>query len=148
MEKSVFIELANNQEKSKCQLVFIGKELEMKTIERILKPAILKIDKTKMKKIKIRILTVSDPASKDVYEDLSGEEIRKVVDNYTFDNCDFRYCLVPDEGDLILEKLIVLSDDENYSLIFTTGVKGPALRDIRPEATEKACQKMLSVLAN
>lgn len=115
----------------------------MKTIERILKPATLKIDKTKIKKIKIRILTVSDLASKGVYEDLSGEEIKKVVDN-----CDFRYCLVPDEGDLILEKLIVLSDDENCSLIFTTGVKGPALRDIRPEATEKACQKMLSVLAN
>lgn len=46
--KSVVIELANNQDKIKSQLVFIGKELEFKTIERILKPAVAKIDKLQL----------------------------------------------------------------------------------------------------
>ncbi|WP_444660237.1 CobW family GTP-binding protein [Flavobacterium columnare] len=46
--KSVVIELATNQDKIKGQLVFIGKELELKTIERILKPAVAKIDKLQL----------------------------------------------------------------------------------------------------
>jgi molybdopterin adenylyltransferase len=96
-----------------------------------------------MEKIKIGILTVSDRASQGIYEDISGLEIRKVVDSYTNDSCDFSYLIVPDEEELILEKLIHLSDVEKCCLIFTTGGTGPALRDVTPEATEKACQKML-----
>lgn len=96
-----------------------------------------------MTQTKIGILTVSDRASQGVYEDLSGQEIRKVVDHYTNDSCDFAYLIIPDEEDLILEKLIYLADIENCSLVFTTGGTGPALRDVTPEATEKACQKML-----
>jgi molybdopterin adenylyltransferase len=96
-----------------------------------------------MEKIKIGILTVSDRASQGIYEDISGLEIRKVVANYTNDSCDFSYWIVPDEEEQILEKLIHLSDIEKCCLIFTTGGTGPALRDVTPEATEKACQKML-----
>ncbi|MFA9193174.1 molybdopterin adenylyltransferase [Flavobacterium sp. FBOR7N2.3] len=96
-----------------------------------------------MEQLKIGILTVSDRASQGIYEDLSGQEIRKVVDNYTNDSCDFVYCVIPDEKELIFEKLVYLSDVEKCSLIFTTGGTGPALRDVTPEATEKACQKML-----
>jgi molybdopterin adenylyltransferase len=96
-----------------------------------------------MTQIKIGIITVSDRASKGIYEDLSGQEIRKVVDHYTNDSCDFIYLVIPDEEELILEKLIHLADVEKCSLIFTTGGTGPALRDVTPEATEKACQKML-----
>jgi molybdopterin adenylyltransferase len=96
-----------------------------------------------MTKIKIGILTVSDRASQGIYEDLSGQEIRKVVDLYTNDSCDFAYIVIPDEEELILEKLIHLADIEHCSLVFTTGGTGPALRDVTPEATEKACQKIL-----
>ncbi|WP_281638080.1 molybdopterin adenylyltransferase [Flavobacterium marginilacus] len=96
-----------------------------------------------MEKIKIGILTVSDRASQGIYEDLSGQEIRKVIDQYTNNRCDFVYLIIPDEEALILEKLINLSDVEHCSLIFTTGGTGPAFRDVTPEATEKACQKML-----
>jgi molybdopterin adenylyltransferase len=96
-----------------------------------------------MEKIKIGILTVSDRASQGIYEDLSGQEIKKVVDHYTYENCHFIYIIIPDEEDLIAEKLIYLSDIEKCSLIFTTGGTGPALRDVTPEATEKVCQKIL-----
>ena len=50
-----------------------------------------------MGNIKIGILIISDRASQGIYEDLSGQEIRKVVDNYTNDSCDFAYCVIPDE---------------------------------------------------
>lgn len=96
-----------------------------------------------MEKIKIGILTVSDRASLGIYEDLSGPEIRKVVDNYTNYCCDFVFVIVPDEEEIIIKELIYLSDTEQCSLIFTTGGTGPALRDVTPEATEKVCQKML-----
>ncbi len=46
--KTVVIIPAKNQNVSKSQLVFIGKELELKTIERILKPAVAKIDKLQL----------------------------------------------------------------------------------------------------
>lgn len=86
---------------------------------------------------------MSDRASQGIYEDLSGQEIRRVVDNYTNDSCDFAYCIIPDEEELIYDKLVYLSDTEKCCLILTTGGTGPALRDVTPEATEKACQKML-----
>lgn len=96
-----------------------------------------------MAKIKIGILTVSDRASKGIYEDLSGKEIRKVVDYYTDTSCEFVYHIIPDEEEVILEKLISLADIDKCNLVFTTGGTGPALRDVTPEATEKACHKML-----
>jgi G3E family GTPase len=46
--KSIVIELADNQDKNQGQLVFIGKELELKTIERILKPAVAKTEKPQL----------------------------------------------------------------------------------------------------
>ena len=46
--KSVVLELSKNQTISKSQLVFIGKELELKTIERILKSAVIKNKKLKI----------------------------------------------------------------------------------------------------
>ncbi|WP_281638079.1 CobW family GTP-binding protein [Flavobacterium marginilacus] len=46
--KSVVIELSKNQTISKSQLVFIGKELELKTIERLLKSAIVKNKKLQL----------------------------------------------------------------------------------------------------
>jgi molybdopterin adenylyltransferase len=73
-----------------------------------------------MGKIKIGILTVSDRASKGIYKDISGLKIRKVIDKYPNDSCDFAYCILPDKEEMKLEKLIYLSDVENCSLIFTT----------------------------
>ncbi|WKL47838.1 molybdopterin adenylyltransferase [Flavobacterium pectinovorum] len=96
-----------------------------------------------MGNLKIGILTISDRASQGLYQDFSGQEIRRVVDNYTSDSCDFAYCIIPDEEELIYDKLVYLSDTEKCCLILTTGGTGPALRDVTPEATERACQKML-----
>jgi molybdopterin adenylyltransferase len=96
-----------------------------------------------MGKIKIGILTVSDRASKGIYKDISGLKIRKVIGKYPNDSCDFAYCILPDKEEMILEKLIYLSDVENCSLIFTTSGTGSTSREVTPEATEKACQKII-----
>ncbi len=93
--------------------------------------------------IKIGVLTISDRASKGIYEDISGKEIIKVMNEYISSEWHSVYEVIPDEQHLIEEKLITLSDTEGCCLIFTTGGTGPAPRDVTPEATEKVCHKML-----
>ncbi|HEC1776329.1 molybdopterin adenylyltransferase [Campylobacter sp. RKI_CA19_01128] len=93
--------------------------------------------------VKIGILVLSDRASSGVYEDKSGVEIEKILDSYIKNEKSFYYELIPDEYDLIIEKLAYLADDVKCDLIFTTGGTGPALRDVTPEATQAVCDKML-----
>ncbi|EAL0271854.1 molybdopterin adenylyltransferase [Campylobacter lari] len=93
--------------------------------------------------VKIGILVLSDRASSGVYEDKSGVEIEKILDSYIKNEKSFCYELIPDEYDLIIEKLAYLADEVKCDLIFTTGGTGPALRDVTPEATQAVCDKML-----
>ncbi|AJD01655.1 molybdenum cofactor biosynthesis protein MogA [Campylobacter lari] len=93
--------------------------------------------------VKIGILVLSDRASSGVYEDKSGVEIEKILDSYIKSEKSFYYELIPDEYDLIIEKLAYLADEVKCDLIFTTGGTGPALRDVTPEATQAVCDKML-----
>ncbi|EAK9943938.1 molybdopterin adenylyltransferase [Campylobacter lari] len=93
--------------------------------------------------VKIGILVLSDRASSGVYEDKSGVEIEKILDSYINNEKSFYYELIPDEYDLIIEKLAYLADEVKCDLIFTTGGTGPALRDVTPEATQAVCDKML-----
>lgn len=93
--------------------------------------------------VKIGILVLSDRASSGIYEDKSGVEIEKILNEYMKNEKTFYYELIPDEYDLIVEKLTFLSDEKECDLIFTTGGTGPALRDVTPEATELVCDKML-----
>lgn len=93
--------------------------------------------------VKIGILVLSDRASSGVYEDKSGVEIEKILDSYIKNKKSFYYELIPDEYDLIIEKLAYLADEVKCDLIFTTGGTGPALRDVTPEATQAVCDKML-----
>ncbi|EGK7484982.1 molybdopterin adenylyltransferase [Campylobacter lari] len=93
--------------------------------------------------VKIGILVLSDRASSGIYEDKSGVEIEKILDSYIKNEKSFYYELIPDEYDLIIEKLAYLADEIKCDLIFTTGGTGPALRDVTPEATQAVCDKML-----
>ncbi|WP_340066819.1 molybdopterin adenylyltransferase [Ascidiimonas aurantiaca] len=93
--------------------------------------------------IHIGVLTVSDRASRGEYEDISGKEIIRVLNEYLL--CEWKpvYEVIPDERPLIEATLKKLSDSSGCSLILTTGGTGPAPRDVTPEATEAVCEKML-----
>jgi len=93
--------------------------------------------------MKIGVLTISDRASKGIYEDISGKEIIKVLQEYISSEWQPVYEVIPDEQDIIEEKLKTLSDENGCCMILTTGGTGPAPRDVTPEATENVCQKML-----
>lgn len=94
-------------------------------------------------KIKIGIINVSDRASKGIYEDIPGKAIISTLKEYLISEWQPEYAVVPDELELIQEKLIEMADIKGCCLIVTSGGTGPAKRDVTPEATEAVCSKMM-----
>ncbi|MGG7073154.1 molybdopterin adenylyltransferase [Campylobacter sp. 9BO] len=94
-------------------------------------------------KAKIGILTLSDRASEGVYEDLSGPAIKQVLGEWIASEVEYIYEVIPDEYDLICERLKFMCDEAGCDLVLTTGGTGPAVRDVTPEATEAVCEKMM-----
>jgi len=96
-----------------------------------------------MEKAKIGVLTISDRASKGIYEDISGKAIIDYLNDVLVTPFEVDYMVIPDELELIKETLIDMIDNKGCSLILTTGGTGPAKRDVTPEATEAVCEKMM-----
>ena len=92
---------------------------------------------------RIGILTISDRASRGIYEDLGGPAINAWLTRVLCSPWQAVAQVIPDEQAQIEAALCQLSDIEHCSLIVTTGGTGPALRDVTPEATVAVCGKML-----
>lgn len=92
---------------------------------------------------RVGILTVSDRASRGVYEDKGGPAIKAWLTQALTSPWEAVARVIPDEQHEIEAALRALADDEQCGLIVTTGGTGPALRDVTPEATEAVCEKML-----
>lgn len=93
--------------------------------------------------VPIGILTVSDRASRGLYEDKGGPGIVAVLQDYLVTSWNPVFRIVADEEGLIRDALIDMAENQGCSLILTTGGTGPALRDVTPEATEAVCEKLL-----
>ena len=83
---------------------------------------------------RVGILTVSDRGSSGEYEDRSGPVIRQIVEERLGVVID-QTAIVPDEIDIIKEKLLTWTDHHRLDLILTTGGTGFGPRDVTPEAT-------------
>lgn len=89
---------------------------------------------------KVGILTVSDRSARGEREDVSGNLIKKILsENPKFELVSYE--IVPDEKEIIKEKIINLSDVLKVDLVFTTGGTGFAERDVTPEATKEILEK-------
>ena len=95
------------------------------------------------KPIRIGIVTISDRASKGIYEDKGGPAIRDCLTDIL--SCPWEAVprIIPDERPLIEETLVELCDKDRCCLVVTTGGTGPARRDVTPEATAAVCDKVL-----
>jgi len=93
--------------------------------------------------IRIGIVTVSDRASKGVYQDLGGPAIQECLKEMVSSPWEAVARLIPDEQPIIESTLAELCDKEGCCLVVTTGGTGPARRDVTPEATEAVCEKLL-----
>src|SRR4051794_20817419 len=93
--------------------------------------------------VRIGIVTVSDRASRGVYEDRGGPAIHDCLAEIL--SCPWEPVarLIPDEQPVIEGTLRELCDTDGCCLVVTTGGTGPARRDVTPEGTAAVCDKVL-----
>ena len=91
------------------------------------------------KTLKVAVITVSDKGYRGEREDRSGKYIVDYFKEKGWEVTD--HSIVPDEIDIIKDKLIDICDSEKANLIITTGGTGFSLRDVTPEATEEVIEK-------
>lgn len=94
---------------------------------------------------RVGIITSSDKGAAGVREDLSGPAIREMLPETLYQVVSCR--IIPDEKEQIREEIIRLSDSEGCHLILTTGGTGFARRDVTPEATLEAADRLAPGIA-
>ncbi len=88
--------------------------------------------------VKIGLISISDRASKGVYQDEGIPALQTWLSKAINNECTFHERLIADEGEVITESIIELVDDFYCDLVLTTGGTGPSRRDVTPEATLEA----------
>lgn len=88
---------------------------------------------------KVAVLTISDKCSKGQREDKSGRIVQELVKNLPGEV--IKYELIPDEPELIKEKLKSFCDDMKVDLVLTNGGTGFTARDFTPEATKEVIER-------
>jgi molybdopterin adenylyltransferase len=84
--------------------------------------------------IQVGVITISDRASKGLYDDLGGPALKKAAEGYGWKVVSD--ALVPDEKREI-QRAIREQINNGCQLILTTGGTGVALRDVTPEAVRE-----------
>ena len=90
--------------------------------------------------IKTGIITISDRASKGLYDDLGGPALKKATEGYGWQVT--AELLVPDEKTKI-QNAVREQIHAGCMLILTTGGTGVALRDVTPEALREIAVREL-----
>lgn len=99
-----------------------------------------------MDKPRVGILTVSDRSARGERDDASGPVIRSFVEERLQWEV-AQQQIVPDEREMIRERLTAWCDDLRLNVIFTTGGTGFAPRDVTPEATREVIEREAPGLA-
>ena len=85
--------------------------------------------------IRIGLVSVSDRASKGVYEDQGIPALQAWLEKAVTTPIEFVTRLIQDDAPTISAALMELVEVERCNLVLTTGGTGPARRDVTPEAT-------------
>jgi molybdopterin adenylyltransferase len=93
--------------------------------------------------IHVGIVTISDRASKGVYDDLGGPALKEAAAGYGWKL--LSEALVPDEKREI-QRAIREQINKGCNLVLTTGGTGVALRDVTPEAVREIAIRELPFL--
>jgi molybdopterin adenylyltransferase len=93
--------------------------------------------------IKIGLISISDRASRGVYEDKGIPSLQEWLSKALVSQFSLETRLIADEQTLIEQTLVDLTDSQGCHLILTTGGTGPALRDVTPEATLAVADKAM-----
>jgi molybdenum cofactor synthesis domain-containing protein len=95
--------------------------------------------------IQVGILTISDKGSRGQRQDKSGEVMRDGVAR--MQGTVAKYEIVPDEAEVIADKLAEWADSGKMDLILTTGGTGLSQRDVTPEATLSVIDRSIPGIA-
>lgn len=95
--------------------------------------------------LKVGVITASDKGSLGQREDLSGELLKELVKE--IDGEVVQYVILPDDQELLAQKMREWADNEKLDLILTTGGTGFSLRDVTPEATISVADRMVPGIA-
>jgi len=98
-----------------------------------------KLGKKLKDNLKVAVITVSDKGYQGEREDRSGKYIIDFFKQKGWEIVD--YSIVPDEKNIIKEKLMEICDNYEANLIITTGGTGFSPRDLTPEATKEIIEK-------
>jgi len=93
--------------------------------------------------IKIGLVSISDRASKGVYQDQGIPALQEWFQQALASPWSVTTRLIPDEQPVIEATLRELADQEHCHLVLTTGGTGPAQRDVTPEATLAVADKVM-----
>lgn len=93
----------------------------------------------------VGIITASDKGSIGEREDISGKLIKTLIEKRGY--MVGRMKILPDDEKLLLDEMKYMADELSLDLIFTTGGTGFSKRDLTPEATIKACDRMANGIA-
>ena len=93
----------------------------------------------------IGILTISDKGARGQRYDESGQIIRDIFSDLGSDIASYE--IVPDEMDIIRQKLAEWADNKETDVIITTGGTGLGERDVTPEATIAVVDRVVPGLA-
>ncbi len=88
---------------------------------------------------------MSDKGSRGEREDISGKVIMEMIQELPSEVT--AYEVIPDEFDVIKERLIEFTDIKKLDLIVTTGGTGVSPRDVTPEATRDILERELPGMA-
>jgi len=88
---------------------------------------------------KVAVLTISDKCSKGEREDKSGKIVQDLVKNLPGEVV--KYEVIPDEPEMIKERLKSYCDDLKVDLVLTNGGTGFTARDLTPEATKEVIER-------
>ncbi len=85
------------------------------------------------------VITLSDRASEGIYEDKSGPEIVRILEEQGYQILE--QMVLPDGRPRLELELSRLADQRQVNVIFTTGGTGFSVRDLTPEATKAVCDR-------
>lgn len=95
--------------------------------------------------IRAGILIISDRASRGQRQDLCGPLLKKMLGEL---GAEILTCeIIPDEANLITERLRHLTDRLGCDLVLTSGGTGLGPRDVTPEATRSVIEREVSGLS-
>lgn len=93
--------------------------------------------------IKIGLVSISDRASKGIYDDKGIPSLKEWLGYALITSFETEEHIIPDEFSIIQKTLRELSDESRCDLVLTTGGTGPAPRDVTPDATMSISDKEL-----